>query len=70
MINKHRVLKIAHVMSEEGLNPNFIKNMVNLSFEFDACYELMELWLYDTDEVNRINLIADMMDKIEDIKDE
>lgn len=70
MINKNYVLKIAHVMSMEGFDPNFIKNMINLAFEFVVSYEIMASWYQEEDELERISLIEDMKDMIEDIKNE
>jgi len=69
MIDKCRILKIAYEMSINGLHPDFIKNLINISFEFDTCYDLMELWYYEKDEIEKINLIEDMRDMIKDISD-
>lgn len=63
---KMELIEIGHEMNQAGLPKNFITNAVTTAFEFEGVYDLMKLWLDETDEGERQEIVADIQDMIDD----
>ena len=64
---KVRVYQIAAMMKSEGLEDEFIVNLVQFASEYEGAYHLMELWVSEEIEAEKDLIIADLQDEIEDL---
>ena len=47
------LIEIGHQMNQAGLPKEFVAAAVSTSFEFEGVYDLMKLWVEETDEAER-----------------
>lgn len=63
---KAEIIEIAHAMIQSGLPKPLIVDAVRTAYEFEGVYDLMKMWLEETDDHERDEVIADIQDLIED----
>lgn len=64
---KVRVYQIAAMMKQQGLEDEFIANLVEIASEYEGAYNLMEMWLAQESQDEKGEIIADLQDEIEDL---
>ena len=60
------LFEIAGAMKKSGLSADFIAAAVNTATEFEGVYDLMKLWMNETDAKERDEIVADIQDMIDD----
>ena len=60
------LFEIAGAMKKIGLSAEFIAAAVNTATEFEGVYDLMKLWINETDGKERDEIVADIQDMIND----
>jgi len=60
------LFEIAGAMKKNGLSADFIAAAVNTATEFEGVYDLMKLWINETDDKERDEIVADIQDMIDD----
>ena len=60
------LFKIATEMNTQGIPANFIADAVSTASEFEGVYDLMKLWINETDQKERDEIVADIQDMIND----
>lgn len=65
---KVRVYQIASMMKQEGLEDEFIANLVEMASEYEGAYNLMEMWASEESLAEKDEIIADLQDEIEDLQ--
>jgi DNA-binding phage protein len=60
------LFEIAGAMKKSGLSADFIAAAVNTATEFEGVYDLMKLWINETDKKERDEIVADIQDMIDD----
>jgi DNA-binding phage protein len=63
---KVEIIDIGHAMGSAKLSKEFIANAVQTAFEFEGVYDLMKLWIDETDPQERDQIIADIQDMIDE----
>ncbi|MCB0330567.1 MAG: hypothetical protein KDD70_12910, partial [Bdellovibrionales bacterium] len=63
------VYKIASKMSENGLSAEFIADVVPMACIYEGAFELMELWAESDDDAERDEIVADLQDEAERLKE-
>jgi DNA-binding phage protein len=61
---------IATEMKKQGLPADFITAAVETATEFEGVYDLMKLWINETDKKERDEIVADIQDMINDCEQE
>lgn len=64
---KVRVYQIAVMMKSEGLEDEFIANLVEMASEYEGAYNLMEMWASEESQSEKDAIIADLQEEIEDL---
>ncbi len=60
------LFEIAGEMKKQGLSADFITAAVSTATEFEGVYDLMKLWINETDSKERDEIVADIQDMIDD----
>ena len=60
------LFEIATEMKKQGLPADFIAAAVETAIEFEGVYDLMKLWIHETDAKERDGIVADIQDMIHD----
>ena len=60
------IIEIAHEMNQVGLPNQFVAAAVETAFEFEGVYDLMKIWMDETDQVERDATVADIQDMIDE----
>ena len=60
------LFEIAGAMKKSGLSVEFITVAVNTATEFEGVYDLMKLWINESNEKERDEIVADIQDMIDD----
>jgi DNA-binding phage protein len=60
------LFEIATEMKNQGLPSDFISAAVKTATEFEGVYDLMKLWINETDGKERDEIVADIQDMIQD----
>lgn len=55
-------------MAEEGLSQDFIFQLFCLAEKYEGIFDLLNLWINETDPKERGEIIADLQDEIEELK--
>ena len=63
---KVELIEVGHMMNKSGLPHKFIAAAVQTAFEFDGVYNLMKMWVVETDQKERDEIVADIQDLIDD----
>lgn len=63
---KVELIEIGSLMSKSKLPNTFIAAAVETAFAFEGVYDLMKLWVEETDTKEREEIIADIQDLIND----
>jgi len=66
---KIEVYKIAVLMNEAGLSSAFISDAVEVAREYEGAFELMKLWVEEKSQRERDEIIADLQDEIDRLKE-
>lgn len=69
-INKKRfeIARIVFKMAEEGLSQDFIFQLFCLAEKYEGIFDLLNLWINETDQKERDEIIADLQDEIEELQ--
>lgn len=65
---KVRVAQIASMMKAQGLHDEFIASLIDFASEYEAAYNLMEMWASEESLEDKDAIIADLQDEIEDFQ--
>lgn len=68
-VRDDRIMGIMKKMSQEGLPNSFVLDLGNLARKSNSILGLMELWVVETDQEERAEIIADLQDHIDDDRD-
>ena len=60
------LIEVGHMMNQSGLSHKFIADAVQTAFEFEGVYNLMKMWLNESDPKERDEIVADIQDLIDD----
>ncbi|HSV43490.1 MAG TPA: hypothetical protein VLJ10_02955, partial [Candidatus Bathyarchaeia archaeon] len=60
------LIEIGHQMNQAGLPEEFIAAGVRAAFEFEGVYDLMKMWSEETDEKEKVEIVADIQDMIDE----
>lgn len=63
---KVELIEIGHEMNKANLPKEFIATAVETAFEFEGVYDLMKMWEAESDKEERLEIIADIQDMIDD----
>lgn len=63
---KVELIEVGHMMNKAGLPHKFIAAAVETAFEFEGVYNLMKMWVNETDKKERDEIVADIQDLIDD----
>ena len=63
------VYKIAAKMSKNGLSAIFIADVVQMACSYEGAFELMQLWVESKSSKDRDEVIADLQDETERLKE-
>lgn len=63
---KVELIEVGHMMNKAGLPHKFIAAAVETAFEFEGVYNLMKMWVDETDKKERDEIVADIQDLIDD----
>ena len=63
---KVRVFEIAAVMAQTGISPSFIMKAIDFACQYEGVYELMVIWLTETDSVQKDYTITSIQEIIDD----
>lgn len=63
---KVEIVEIGHKMNQAGLPKEFIAAAVSTAFEFEGIYDLLKMWVDESDENERSETIADIQEMIDD----
>lgn len=63
------IYKIAAKMSENGLSAVFISDVVQMACVYEGAFELMQLWAESTSSKDQDEIIADLQDEVERLKE-
>lgn len=63
------LIEIGHKMNQAGLPEEFTAAALSTAFEFEGVYDLMNLWVEETESSERGEIIADIQDMLEIIKE-
>lgn len=64
---KVRVYQIAVMMKSEGLEDEFIANLVEMASEYEGAYILMEMWVSEESQSEKDSIISDLQEEIDDL---
>lgn len=70
-VNDKKRFKIAMIvfkMAEEGLSQDFIFQLFCLAEKYEGIFDLLNLWVNETDQKEREEIIADLQDEIEELQ--
>lgn len=70
MTKPYKIKDIASLMKKSGLSDIFTNNATRTAKEYGGVYDLMVLWIEETDEYERELIIADIQSCIEDCEDD
>jgi hypothetical protein len=59
---------IAVAMGQAGLPEEFIAAAVETAFEFEGAYDLMVMWRDEDDPAERDEIVADLQDLVDDVR--
>ena len=60
------IIEIGHEMNRAGLPKSFIAAAVETAFEFEGVYDLMKIWVEESDPAEREATIADIQDMVDE----
>jgi DNA-binding phage protein len=60
------LIEVGHMMNQSGLPHEFIAAAVQTAFGFEGVYNLMKMWVDETDQKERDEIVADIQDLIDD----
>jgi DNA-binding phage protein len=63
---KVELIEIGHMMNLAKLPKPFIAAAVETAFEFEGVYDLMKMWIEETEESEREEIVSDIQDLIID----
>lgn len=63
---KVELIEVGHMMNKAGLPHKFIAAAVETAFEFEGVYNLMKMWIDESDKKERDEIVADIQDLIDD----
>lgn len=63
---KVELIEVGHMMNQSGLSNKFIAAAVQTAFEFEGVYNLMKMWVDESDQKERDEIVADIQDLIDD----
>ncbi len=63
---KVELIEAGHMMNKSGLPHEFIAAAVQTAFEFEGVYNLMKMWVDESDPKERDEIVADIQDLIDD----
>ena len=63
---KVELIEVGHTMNKSGLSHEFIADAVQTAFEFEGVYNLMKMWIDESDQKERDEIVADIQDLIDD----
>lgn len=63
---KAEIIEIGHAMIQAGLPKPFIVDAVRTAYEFEGVYDLMKMWVEETDQHERDEIVADIQDLVQD----
>lgn len=68
--NKKRfeIARIVFKMAEEGLSQDFIFQLFCLAEKYEGIFDLLSLWINETDQKEKDEIIADLQDEVEELQ--
>ncbi len=60
------IMEIGHQMKKAGLSNPFVAAAVQTAFEFEGVYDLMKIWMEETDQEERDVTVADIQEMIDE----
>lgn len=60
------IIEIGHQMNRVGLPKQFIAAAVETAFDFEGVYDLMKIWVDESDKKEREATVADIQDMIDE----
>ncbi len=63
------VYKIAVAMHEAGLSNTFVSEVVAMAQSYEGAFELMKLWSEESEQRERDEIIADLQDEVERLRE-
>lgn len=60
------IIEIGHQMNQAGLPKQFVIDAVKTAFEFEGVYDLLRIWVDETDAEERGATVADIQDMIDE----
>ena len=60
------LIEIGHQMNKMGLPEGFVSAAVRVAFEYEGVYDLMKMWIEETDEDEKSEIVADIQDMIDE----
>ena len=64
--NQMDLFEIATKMKTAGLPANFISDAVQIALKFEGVYDLVKMWLEESEPKERNEIVADIQDMIDD----
>ena len=64
-----KILEVAVEMRRQGLEEDFVEQVVKLAMDLEGIRDLMILWHEETDSKEREEAIADLQDEIDEYRD-
>ena len=64
--SRMEIIEIGSAMKKAGLPSQFITAAVDTAFEFEGVYDLMKMWIDETDQEERDATVADIQDMIDE----
>jgi DNA-binding phage protein len=65
LTNQMKLFSIAIKMKKSGLSDSFIVNSVRVALDFEGVADLMSLWMDETNQSEKNDLVADIQDMID-----